>query len=1016
MDYRAREQAWLKQSDQVFGISGVDTQQVTDHSWDDKLSQMKSALLKRSKLWWNRLFLEKYATNNMIPRGLRVRVIPTFPVEDEQFISKWEEACDACSKIFLQLLISQNTGHITELDKTIDGIQAEIRKGCPPDRIEPFESELNKTMDQVVKRIQDNQVSKYNRDLKDYQTKRVYLWRNNNNIRRVPSNTSISSLSGQSEGSVSSATSYGTSDTHRLRDHAYHPYKRRPWSQSGANGRDNKVINLSSHVLSEVDVAVLGRGLSFSPTPGFDTFTAVKDLHIFARSLLFKRHFFNEEFHRLFPTEEEQEAVRILEELALEHENTGGKVPQCIRPRSTKFPPFGSCPSIDLFVRVVTNEFLNIPKYGGGDNLTKEERIRLRYLQNLPDVVLKPADKGGNVVVWPKAVYEREAFRQLNNTVCYKKLTYNPLSAFSAKLESILKKALHNDIVTKDLVSALTVREPTIPTLYLLPKVHKDIRSPPGRPIVSGRGNFLEQVNKWIDYHLQPLVQLLPSFLKDTGDLLRKVDGLCLEGDTLLASVDVESLYTNIRHSDGLRAVQFFLSTSTLAVSLRDLILELLEFTLTHNFFVFKGSFYLQLQGTAMGAAFAPSYANLFLGLWERDLFLSDKQGSIDRVLFWTRYIDDIFFVWQGTAVDLAQFISSLNSNDQNIRLTPVWDAEKIDFLDVTIYKDGAGLIQTDIYRKQTATNTLLHASSCHPRHMVQAIPVGQFLRLRRICSNDADFEARAEELKQRFLSRGYSGRCVKRAYHRAKYSDRNNLLYGKTSKKSTNNNAARFITSYNPQHGRLRTAIMNAWPILKADPILVKFLPNNPSITFRRATNLRDQLTRSHYMGQGMPTFLDVARSGGGCAPCGRCVACPNVDKCTSFTNSDGTKQFTIRQRITCVSRYVIYYATCPCGLIYIGLTTRQLKVRIREHILGIIAAASCADASTLKTIPRHFWESHQCNEKLLRVRGIDLLRINIRGGNLSKRLAQLESKWIWTLRTIHPHGLNDISFAPFL
>lgn len=49
--------------------------------------------------------------------------------------------------------------------------------------------------------------------------------------------------------------------------------------------------------------------------------------------------------------------------------------------------------------------------------------------------------------------------------------------------------------------------------------------------------------------------------------------------------------------------------------------MELLEFALTHVFFVFKETYNLQVQGTAMGASCMPSYANVFLGMWEQDIF-----------------------------------------------------------------------------------------------------------------------------------------------------------------------------------------------------------------------------------------------------------------------------------------------------------------------------------------------------------------------------------------------------------
>lgn len=48
-----------------------------------------------------------------------------------------------------------------------------------------------------------------------------------------------------------------------------------------------------------------------------------------------------------------------------------------------------------------------------------------------------------------------------------------------------------------------------------------------------------------------------------------------------------------------------------------------MEWTLKNNVFLFQGVFYKQMKGTAMGACFAPNYANLFLGLWtERYIYL----------------------------------------------------------------------------------------------------------------------------------------------------------------------------------------------------------------------------------------------------------------------------------------------------------------------------------------------------------------------------------------------------------
>ncbi|CAJ0946852.1 unnamed protein product [Ranitomeya imitator] len=263
--------------------------------------------------------------------------------------------------------------------------------------------------------------------------------------------------------------------------------------------------------------------------------------------------------------------------------------------------------------------------------------------------------------------------------------------------------------------------------------------------------------------------------MKDTTDVLRRIDGLVLEEDMWLVTCDVESLYTSIDHSHGMRAAKFFLDMTNLGPELIHFILELLQFILTHNFFVFKDRPFLQLQGTAMGASCAPSYANLFLGLWERDTVLDTPGHS--SVVSWLRYIDDIFFIWQGSTSQLDMFLNHLNINSFNIKLTWAFSQNSVNFLDLSILKSSDGSIITDVFRKSTSTNALLHFSSSHPPKLKSSIPVGQFLRMRRICSDDGAFHKQAADLTRRFRMRGYKYADINRGYSRSLHLDRPSLL-----------------------------------------------------------------------------------------------------------------------------------------------------------------------------------------------------------------------------------------------
>ena len=88
--------------------------------------------------------------------------------------------------------------------------------------------------------------------------------------------------------------------------------------------------------------------------------------------------------------------------------------------------------------------------------------------------------------------------------------------------------------------------------LCLLPKFHKP--GSPGRPIVSSCEIPTEKISQFVDYHLRPYVETLPSYVKDTTDFLLKLQSVNNLPDNTLVTLDVMSLYTNVPHSEGTEA------------------------------------------------------------------------------------------------------------------------------------------------------------------------------------------------------------------------------------------------------------------------------------------------------------------------------------------------------------------------------------------------------------------------------------------------------------------------------
>ena len=98
-----------------------------------------------------------------------------------------------------------------------------------------------------------------------------------------------------------------------------------------------------------------------------------------------------------------------------------------------------------------------------------------------------------------------------------------------------------------------------------------------------------------------------------------------------------------------------------------------------------------------------------------------------------------------------------------------------VNFLDVKVIMKDRKII-TDLYVKPTDTHQYLE-SSCHSYHCKKVSLISQALRLNRICSNNAFFDQRCNELEHWLHERGYSERVVRQEILKAQKILRNELL-----------------------------------------------------------------------------------------------------------------------------------------------------------------------------------------------------------------------------------------------
>lgn len=83
------------------------------------------------------------------------------------------------------------------------------------------------------------------------------------------------------------------------------------------------------------------------------------------------------------------------------------------------------------------------------DNLSREDRDALRDLQTDMSIVIKPADKGGAIVIQNNVDYVQECERQLSDSDFYEKLSGDPTQMFKNKIHTTLYLMFQNGEITK---------------------------------------------------------------------------------------------------------------------------------------------------------------------------------------------------------------------------------------------------------------------------------------------------------------------------------------------------------------------------------------------------------------------------------------------------------------------------------------------------------------------------------------------------------------------------------------
>ena len=358
------------------------------------------------------------------------------------------------------------------------------------------------------------------------------------------------------------------------------------------------VINLSNFPFSIDTYKLLNKNLNFNPTKSkYNKNQLDQDLQKFYRIIKLKAFFKDTDNNY---EKDEHDIFKI---------------------NTKKWTPSENHHTINTFIDLVeydVNEATQEETKNYRPNLTKGEKEAMKELSKREDIIITNADKGGAVVIMDINKYILECNRQLNDSNTYKKLSLDPTDTHVNLINDIIHRFKIEKLIPEKIANGLITTDQRTPKFYILPKIHKE--GNPGRPVVSSINCHSTKISRYVIYHLQPLLKQIPSYIKDSTDFINRIKGLKIPKQSLLVTLDVKSLYTNIPNYEGIKTTRELHEKYQNKTVPTKVITTFLGLILSLNNFNFNSNTYLQTKGCAIRT----KLCQYFYGTFRRKIHLSN--------------------------------------------------------------------------------------------------------------------------------------------------------------------------------------------------------------------------------------------------------------------------------------------------------------------------------------------------------------------------------------------------------
>lgn len=175
---------WNLEVEEVFSDKEYTPTSTIAPSIKNIFKELNDRYKERIKSWWEVRSIENYIKHKIVPRGLRISILPAQRIRTPNLMKKWEQEVTESSLRLMTLLLAEEQENLEIKNKKLKETTELALTLKSDSEFIKLETDLQKNIDRFTTALKERKHKQFVKDLTEFRENRAYLFISNKPVQR----------------------------------------------------------------------------------------------------------------------------------------------------------------------------------------------------------------------------------------------------------------------------------------------------------------------------------------------------------------------------------------------------------------------------------------------------------------------------------------------------------------------------------------------------------------------------------------------------------------------------------------------------------------------------------------------------------------------------------------------------------------------------------------------------------------------------------------------------------------